>query len=317
MGPRMLPVLAGLVVVVLTADPCQGQIRASERGQIWQTVDGTTLKIDYARPRARGRDTLFGGEVKWGEVWTPGANYATTLDVDRNVSINGHPVPKGKYSVWMTVRHPDSAWTVMFDTTAKLYHTERPKEQPWQIRFDVKPETRSPFLEALTWSIPEVRPDGMQLAMQWGTTYVPLNVVVEPSRPITLSSDLARRYLGTYDFKWVEPEPDSTVKDSAAAGHPDSTANDQGSPPPATFEIFYDKGSLWARWNPAPFPGMETVLLVRKADDLFFPVIMKNGAIYDAMDDLSLEFTVARGRASGFEVRVENDELVATGARRP
>jgi hypothetical protein len=319
MASRVLPALAGLITVALAgAAPASAQIRASERGQISQTVDGTTIKIDYARPRARGRDTLFGGEVKWGEVWTPGANYATTLEVDREVQVNGHAVAKGKYSVWMTVRHPDSTWTVTFDTTAKLFHTERPKEQPWQVRFEVLPESRPDFLEVLTWSVPQIRPDGVTLAMQWGRTYVPLNVTVQPSRPTTLAANLARPYNGKYDFKWVEPEPDTTAKDSsAAAGHSDSAEAHGGLPPATSFEVFYDKGSLWGKWDPAPFPGMETVLLIRKADDFFFPAVMKDGAIYDAMDDLMMEFKVERGRASGFEVRVENDELVATASRKP
>ncbi len=35
--------------------PAQAQIKASERGGVHQTIDGTTITIDYARPRARGR----------------------------------------------------------------------------------------------------------------------------------------------------------------------------------------------------------------------------------------------------------------------
>lgn len=318
MSVRMLPVLTGLCGVFLAGgSPLEGQIRASERGQVSQTVDGTTITIDYARPRARGRESVFGGEVHWGEVWTPGANLATTLDVDRNVRINGHAVPKGKYSVWMTVRK-DGAWTVIFDTTTKLFHTERPGEESWQIRFDLRPEPR-PSLEVLTWWFPEVRSDGVTLAMQWSSSYVPLNVTVEPSRPLTIAADLARPYLGEYDFKWAEQAPDSS---EAGAGsedgqhHRDSSGTHEP-PPGTTFEVFYDKGSLWARVDPAPFPGMETVLLIRKAGHWFFPAMMKDGQVYDTMDDMVMEFKVENGTASGFEVRVEDDELIASATRKP
>ena len=47
------------------------QVRASEHGVVSQTVNGTTITIDYSRPVARGRDSLFGRVVHWGEVWTP------------------------------------------------------------------------------------------------------------------------------------------------------------------------------------------------------------------------------------------------------
>ena len=80
------------------------QIRASEHATVTQRVSGTTITLEYDRPVARGR-TIFGERgvvVKWGEVWTPGANWATTIDVDRDVKNDGRPLPKGKYSLWLT-----------------------------------------------------------------------------------------------------------------------------------------------------------------------------------------------------------------------
>src|SRR5512143_914055 len=90
------------------------QIRASELATVSQVIDGTEIKLEYSRPRARGRDSLFGGEVKWNEVWTPGANYATTLEINRDIRLDGHPVSKGKYSVWLVVRQ-SGPWTMMLD----------------------------------------------------------------------------------------------------------------------------------------------------------------------------------------------------------
>ena len=79
-------VLAAAIALV-TALPAgaQAQVMASEHGMVQQRVDGTTITIEYYRPQRRGRDNLFGGVVKWGSTWTPGANWATTLDVDHDV----------------------------------------------------------------------------------------------------------------------------------------------------------------------------------------------------------------------------------------
>ena len=84
---------------------------ASEKGTVSQTIDGTTITIEYSRPVARGR-TPFPDVVHWGRMWTPGANWATTIDVDRPVLVNGDSLPKGKYSIWMIPAQ--GSWTVMF-----------------------------------------------------------------------------------------------------------------------------------------------------------------------------------------------------------
>ena len=57
---RLVPLLAVMAIPA----PVAAQIRASELATVSQTVDGTVIKLEYSRPRLRGRDTIFGGEVK-------------------------------------------------------------------------------------------------------------------------------------------------------------------------------------------------------------------------------------------------------------
>ena len=154
------------------------QIRASAHGVAAQTVDGTTITIEYFRPQVRDRDPIFGGAVHWGEVWTPGANWATTVEVDKGIELNGNAVPAGKYSLWMIVQ-PDE-WTVVLDPTSRLFHTNRPDSSDAQIRFTVVPE-EWPHQEILTFSFPEVSATGGTIALHWATTYVPLSFTVETS----------------------------------------------------------------------------------------------------------------------------------------
>ncbi len=69
---------------------CQAQRpMLSEHAVTAQTVAGTTITVEYYRPLARGRDSLFGKVVKWGDHWTPGANWATTIEVDHDVRRSG------------------------------------------------------------------------------------------------------------------------------------------------------------------------------------------------------------------------------------
>jgi len=157
------------------------QVMASEHGMVEQQVDGTTITIEYYRPQARGRTNLIGGVVKFGSTWTPGANWATTIEVNKEVHIEGQPVPKGKYSVW-TIPQQDQ-WTVILSSTWKRFHVQGPDPSAREIRFTVKPQ-EAPELDVLTFSFPDVAADSTTLLLRWGTTAVPLHIEVMPSNAV-------------------------------------------------------------------------------------------------------------------------------------
>ena len=178
MTRNITPTIVSLAaLVVATAAPASGQIRGSEHGLVAQTVDGTTLTVEYHRPSARGRE-LFGALMPWNVVWTPGANWATTLDVDNDIRVNGVEVPAGKYSVWAIPR-PDR-FTISFNSNPEIFHFFKPDSTSEQIHVSAEPEAL-PHVEMLTWSFPVVRGDAAVLQMQWGTTAVGLDIVVPPS----------------------------------------------------------------------------------------------------------------------------------------
>ena len=285
---RSRVVLVSAVVLGALAPEASGQIRASERSTITQTVDGTVITVDYSRPRTRGRSSVFGDEVKWEEIWTPGANMATTLEVSKPVEINGHPVPKGKYSVWIQVNQGD--WIFMLDTVVNRFHTVRPKLDKVMLKFNFRPEEK-PRLDVLTWWFPDVRSDRTVLAMQWDKYYVPLTIKVESSYSMTVPADAGRPMVGSYEMRWTG---DSHVM---------------------KVDITYDRGSLWAHVDPAPFPGYDTMVLLRMKDDSYIPGWWINGELYDASDDMMMEFKVENGKATGFDVRSKDDNVIASGSR--
>ena len=269
-----------------------GQIRASELGSVSQVIDGTRIGIEYSRPRARGRQNVFGGEVKWQEVWTPGANYATTLELSKNVKINGHAVPKGKYSVWMVVR-PAGDWTFVLDPRPRLYHMAHPDSTPDQIRFPVK-ALPGPFTEVLTWSFPENRSTGATMVMSWAATRVPLTVTVEPTYRLATPAAQAAPYVGEYEFRWND------MPDSARA---------------LGFIVTYRDSMLGMGFEPRD-PYYDGAGLIRIKEDWFIPAIFDKGQFVDALKDMVLEFKVVDGKAVGFEVRGDGDELWGRGRRK-
>jgi hypothetical protein len=154
------------------------RINASQHGIVAQALDSATITVEYDRPVARGR-TPFPDVVRWGRVWTPGANWATTIEVDSPVHIDGNPLPAGKYSVWMIPR-PDE-WTVILSRNARRFHTQPPSSGDDEARFAVKPTTGA-HMETLTFYFPIVTSDSATLDMHWGTTVVSLHITVDGHR---------------------------------------------------------------------------------------------------------------------------------------
>jgi hypothetical protein len=273
------------------------QIRASELASVSQTVDGTKISIEYSRPRARGRDAIFGTKnVSWDEVWTPGANYATSLETNHDITLDGHLVPKGKYSVWLVVRK-SGAWTFVLDPRAKLFHMEHPDSTSAQIRFGVKAQS-APFTEVLTWSFPDVRATGATLAIAWIKTRVAVEIGVPPSLVIELPAADAAPYLGRYEF-----EP--MTKDDSAKAKKDA------------FVVSYENGVMKGQFDPNN-DYMRKFALIRISPDAFAPGIYEKGMIYEVLrPELTIEFARANGRATSLEMRDDSDNLQGKATRTP
>jgi hypothetical protein len=280
----------GLVLVLLASVPLHGahaQVRASERAEVKQTVDGTTITVNYSR------------------IWTPGANDATTLAVSQDVTIDGHTVAKGKYSVWIVMAPGD--WIMVLDQDTTLFHMSGPKERPGQVRFKVRKET-APVTEVLTWSFPDLRASRARLVMQWATTAVPLDIAVTPTQTITVAPAAGHRVEGRYDLQFKPPPP------------PKDTSHVSEQPPMPTrmnFTVRQDGDRLRARMDPPLWPGAEELVLVRKSDQLFLLAEADDDGLKELWDWAALEFAFTDGRATGFVVRMPNDEAIASAKRVP
>jgi hypothetical protein len=266
------------------------QIRASEPASVSQTIDGTKITLEYSRPRLRGRKSIFGTDnVKWNEVWTPGANYATTLETSADIKLDGHPVPKGKYSLWLVVKE-SGPWTFVLDPRVRLFHTEHPDSTATQLRFPV-PAQSAPTTEVLTWSFPDIRATGATLAMSWVNTRVAVEIEVQPSLVVELPSADAAPYLGRYTFDPM-------------------TKADSAKPKQDQLVVTYEKGILKGQYDPID-TYMKKFALIRIGPDSFAPGIYdEKGALYEVLrPDLIIDFSRTNGRATSLEMRDDSDKL--------
>lgn len=110
------------------------------------------MKVEYARPFAKGRK-IFGGLVPWGKVWRTGANEATTLTTDVDVTLGNVPLPKGTYTLYTLPGEKE--WLLIVNRQTGQWGTEYDPKLDL-ARIPMKVASRPDLLEAMTISfLPE------------------------------------------------------------------------------------------------------------------------------------------------------------------
>ena len=282
MSPEISRLARVLALAVCLPAIGTAQIRMSERGTIGQTVDGTVISLDYARPQARGRSPIFGKVVHWNETWTPGANWATTITVSKDVKVNGQALASGTYSVWM-VPSESNEWTVFFHPTARLFHTQRPKPDSAVARVSVKPDSVAQ-VDVLTFAFTAIGRNRTTLEMRWETKSIPLVIEVPSSRP-PLQADVAAAFTGAWTLVM---------------------SNDNGKADTLAFNVELKDGRLLgevAKWE------WKMELVPTRSPTVFVLGNMEKGEVVDVEADYPLVFTMEGNRAVSFVVRSDtNDE---------
>ena len=128
------------------------------------TAGGAKIAIDYSKPSAKGRKML-GGNEPFGKVWRTGANEATTFEVDKNVTIEGKELTKGKYALFTIPG--ETEWTIIFNKTANQWGAYEFKEAEDALRVTVKPGKTDKFVETFTISL-----EGNKVVLRWENTQV-------------------------------------------------------------------------------------------------------------------------------------------------
>ncbi len=157
--------------------------QASPAGSVSTTVGLTDVKIDYFRPKVKGRKIFGEGSSylqPYGQLWRSGANSGSVLSLSTDVSIDGKTVPAGEYLIF-TIPGKDS-WDFMLYSDLSIGGNVAAYDQSKEVlRTSVTPTSLNNTVETLTYLISDISEDNTTANIQlaWENTSIKVPVTVD------------------------------------------------------------------------------------------------------------------------------------------
>jgi hypothetical protein len=164
-------VMIAIITAVVSANAQQSP--ASPPGTASVTfAGGKTVTINYSRPSMRGRQ-IFGGLVPYGQVWRTGANAATSLKTDVDLTIGGASVPAGSYTLYSIPS--ETGWKLIINKETGQWGTKYDESQDL-ARVDMKVSKNASPTEQFTISLEKTSGNTATLKLDWANTTASVNV---------------------------------------------------------------------------------------------------------------------------------------------
>lgn len=153
-----------LTVAFVNAQNKPASPAASATGQI----NGATITINYSSPFVKGR-VIWGELVPFNKIWRAGANAATTIETDKDLTIEGAKLPAGKYSFFVIPSEKECV--LIFNKVAKQSGTYDYKEKDDQLRVTVKQKAAEASTESLIYTV-----NKNNIVLSWEKWNIPFSV---------------------------------------------------------------------------------------------------------------------------------------------
>ena len=162
-------IMLGLTVTAAVPElPAQQRPILSPRDSVTLALDTNILSVNYGRPSMRGRK-IMGGLVPWNTVWRTGANEATHLRTNFDMTLGGIPVPRGRYTLW-SIPSQDS-WTIIINKQTGQWGTKY-DERLDLARFPARPGLLGSVVDTFTIQLQSTGQTSGTLSLRWENTYV-------------------------------------------------------------------------------------------------------------------------------------------------
>jgi hypothetical protein len=107
--------------------------------------------------------------VPYNKIWRAGANVATTIETDKDLTIEGSKLPAGKYSFFVIPNEKECV--LIFNKVAKQSGTYDYNEKEDQLRVTVKQNASDSSTESLVYTI-----NKNSIVLSWEKWNIPFSV---------------------------------------------------------------------------------------------------------------------------------------------
>jgi hypothetical protein len=141
--------------------------------------DMPVARVIYGRPLKGSRD-IFGGIIRYNELWRLGANEATEIEFFTNVRVAGKPVPKGRYTLYCIPS--EKKWTIIFNKDNFSWGSFSYSAKKDLLRTDIEVEKNTESVDAFTIYFDDTR-SGANLVVLWDDmkAVLPFTAAEEPA----------------------------------------------------------------------------------------------------------------------------------------
>ncbi|WP_121357171.1 DUF2911 domain-containing protein [Flavisolibacter nicotianae] len=168
--------------ITLTQLPSGGNKKAF----VGERIGLTDVTIHYDRPGVKGREgKIWGGLVPVGYIdqgfgnskaapWRAGANENTTIEFSNDVKIEGQPLKKGKYGLFIAYDPNES--TVIFSNNSTSWGSFYYNDKEDALRVKVKPVKMDKSVEWLKYEFLNQTENAATVALEWEALQFPFKV---------------------------------------------------------------------------------------------------------------------------------------------
>jgi hypothetical protein len=168
---KRLLICTGLLVAATLALSAQQGPPLSPPATESATIGGKAITITYSSPRVKGRaGQIFGkdGLISHNPgypVWRAGANAATKLHTEADLTIDGLSVPKGDYTLFVDISDPNN-WVLIVNRQTGEWGLSYDKSQDL-ARVPMSMEKPPALVENLTYMLKDLGGNKGKLSLVW------------------------------------------------------------------------------------------------------------------------------------------------------
>jgi Protein of unknown function (DUF2911) len=170
---RVLSVLLALGALIGAVGAQEKRVSPHETTQL--TLKGKKITVTYGRPYMKGRK-IMGALVPFGQVWRTGADEATVLKTDADLTIGSLAVPKGSYAIFTLPS--ETGWKLIVNKVADQMGAFKYDEKQDLGRVDMKVGKTSAPVEQFTIKLAKSGAGGV-IKMEWENTSASVNFRVK------------------------------------------------------------------------------------------------------------------------------------------